>query len=851
MSRNLRSAIAGVTQNKRVKAIALEVIGGKASVKLVGSSQVLYGLSITGGTVIAGQEIYVDYTTGQPVVHSYQEQTVSNTITRAKPRIITTDPDFPGSGSSSQHTHNENQIIDLIHDAQYIRGIAIDSSGSPTDKQALVYDITTNKIVFENVETSGSPTSFAVELITSLYLMAAFNESDDNSLYLLYSKDGITWNDFPKKPVYQEVTIGIRDPGICYYRGKWYVAYTCTNAPYYQFKIIQSSDLINWSLLVTLDARSMGQASAVMSWAPEWFIDDADDSVHLFLSVSDSDHLGMHLFETHPTNAGWTTWSDLLQITGTSFPTAMIDPFIVKIGSIYYLWYKDEVTLHIEYAISTSLTSGYTTIESGDWAGWGDHREGESLVQVSANLWRIYYDHYVQNGLYYSESDDLFDTWSTPSLITTTDVMSHPTVLMVRDLAALSDVLTAINLPPFDGVNYGIKDGEYIEITNTGGSPLVTNAAYGAVVKRTTTQAVETATPTAISFDSEVRDDGGFYSSANPTRFTAIADGWYVFSSTCRWAGANSYGRRLYARLNGTTELSGTSVISDPDHNDPRQNVSGIYYLSENDYIEFMLDQNSGGTINIQANSYGSIVFVLNGIADAPSDGTEYVRKDAGWVENTGGSGGATVFTDLTDVPAAYTDQGGKLVKVNAEETGLEFVVPSAGDGDVVGPEGATTGELALFDGPTGKLIKGGGILDIGAGHITILPLSYVSIGQGDWTISNHDSSYYRSYLSQATPANFDNISYNAYLAAGTYSFLLYYHKNTTGGIMDIDIDAIEVGSIDQYSSSLIWNARSLITGINIATAGLKEIKLRMDGKHASSSDYKGWCTYLALWRTG
>jgi hypothetical protein len=245
-----------------------------------------------------------------------------------------------------------------------LRGRALKNPLTLSDKHLLKWSHANQQfepgfVDWDEIENKPSVTD---SLVTSLYLMAAFNEDDDNSLYLLYSKDGITWNDFPKKPVYQEATIGIRDPGICYYHGKWYVSYTDTNAPYYQFKIIESSDLINWSLLVTLDARSMGQASATLAWAPEWFIDDADDSVHLFLSVSDSDHLGMHLFETHPTNAGWTTWSNLLQITGTSFPSAMIDPFIVKIGSIYYLWYKDEVTLHIEYATSTSLTSGYTTI---------------------------------------------------------------------------------------------------------------------------------------------------------------------------------------------------------------------------------------------------------------------------------------------------------------------------------------------------------------------------------------------------------------------------------------------------------------------------------------------------------
>lgn len=37
---------------------------------------------------------------------------------------------------------------------------------------------------------------------------------------------------------------------------------------------------------------------------------------------------------------------------------------------------------------------------------------------------------------------------------------------------------------------------------------------------------------------------------------------------------------------------------------------------------------------------------------------------------------GAVVFTDLSDVPAAYTGHGGKLVRVNAGATALEFVDP-------------------------------------------------------------------------------------------------------------------------------------------------------------------------------
>jgi hypothetical protein len=41
--------------------------------------------------------------------------------------------------------------------------------------------------------------------------------------------------------------------------------------------------------------------------------------------------------------------------------------------------------------------------------------------------------------------------------------------------------------------------------------------------------------------------------------------------------------------------------------------------------------------------------------------------------------GGAESFVDLDDVPAAYTDQAGKVLAVNAEENALEFITPSSG----------------------------------------------------------------------------------------------------------------------------------------------------------------------------
>ena len=64
---------------------------------------------------------------------------------------------------------------------------------------------------------------------------------------------------------------------------------------------------------------------------------------------------------------------------------------------------------------------------------------------------------------------------------------------------------------------------------------------------------------------------------------------------------------------------------------------------------------------------------------------------------HAGGGGGATVFTDLTDTPSAYTSKAGYMPVVNSGETALEFVTAvQAFDG---GSFGDTYSDTVDFDG--------------------------------------------------------------------------------------------------------------------------------------------------------
>src|SRR5262245_11899135 len=60
----------------------------------------------------------------------------------------------------------------------------------------------------------------------------------------------------------------------------------------------------------------------------------------------------------------------------------------------------------------------------------------------------------------------------------------------------------------------------------------------------------------------------------------------------------------------------------------------------------------------------------------------EVLYDGAAWNPTTLGMSGASAFTDLSDVPASYTGEALKTVRVNAGETGLEFTTATGGASD-------------------------------------------------------------------------------------------------------------------------------------------------------------------------
>jgi hypothetical protein len=114
------------------------------------------------------------------------------------------------------------------------------------------------------------------------------------------------------------------------------------------------------------------------------------------------------------------------------------------------------------------------------------------------------------------------------------------------------------------------------------------------------------------------------------------------------------------------------------------------------------VEENSAGTI-----SAGTINFVSGATITENPAGTAEVTITGGGVDVE--DGGVSVVTgasilNFTGAGVTATDAGGGQVNVDIPGGG------GGGSGDVVGPAGATSDALAIYDGATGKLIKNSGI---------------------------------------------------------------------------------------------------------------------------------------------
>ena len=136
----------------------------------------------------------------------------------------------------------------------------------------------------------------------------------------------------------------------------------------------------------------------------------------------------------------------------------------------------------------------------------------------------------------------------------------------------------------------------------------------GARVYDASDQTIANATGTAVAFDTEMYDTGGFHdNSTNNSRLTAPVSGYYIITGHIRFYGNATGIRWISIREGGDTGIA-RQYNSSPGAGDIVLSVATIYYLAASEYVELMVYQDSGGNLDTRTVSDYAVRFAINRI---------------------------------------------------------------------------------------------------------------------------------------------------------------------------------------------------------------------------------------------
>lgn len=260
--------------------------------------------------------------------------------------------------------------------------------------------------------------------------MVAFSNASDRDMDVYESGDATSFQ-LVQHSAYRPPSGLVRDPSIFKNTdGLYYVTYTTADGANIGFA--RSPDRINWTSMGTypvpfccafmpgtgdgvgfVNLPGTGSAGSsdgpslspfvTKAWAPEWFVDG--DRVNVILSLSTGG--GFVPYMMTALDPSLRLWSLPVPLAGIG--ADHIDTTVVKVGSTYHAFTKNETRKVIEHAVASSAAGPYSFVPSGDW---GTMLEGPALAQLPNGAWRIYLDAYTEGKYLYSDSTDGLQTWS-------------------------------------------------------------------------------------------------------------------------------------------------------------------------------------------------------------------------------------------------------------------------------------------------------------------------------------------------------------------------------------------------------------------------------------------------------
>lgn len=278
---------------------------------------------------------------------------------------------------------------------------------------------------------AASITTFVAFLIVSeqacadRFLLATFNNSEQK-LRVLDSTNAASFEGYGNGINYTPPAgNALRDPSLVFYRGRYLLCHTAGNfGGVNYFSVLTSPDAKTWTHLVDVSMASIGNVR--WTWAPEWFLDD-NGSLHVLVSASTTEQITIKhtIYELHPLDPNdLRYWSTPAPITGpVAFPpwtesdtwVGTYDPYVVKRGNAYWLFFFNVRSSTIELARSTdALTGPYEPQRTNNWQGIGTYKEGPSVLYLGGGRWRMIYADAINSFLSYTDSTNNWHSWSSP-----------------------------------------------------------------------------------------------------------------------------------------------------------------------------------------------------------------------------------------------------------------------------------------------------------------------------------------------------------------------------------------------------------------------------------------------------
>ncbi|MFD6391688.1 hypothetical protein [Nocardia sp. NPDC060259] len=260
------------------------------------------------------------------------------------------------------------------------------------------------------------------------YTMTAFRADSDTTLAVYESTDGTDFTAVSEHAFTPPSGL-VRDPSILLHSdGIYYLTYTIAGDAT-AIGLAHSLDRITWTALGNIPMLVPGRLEG--AWAPEWYA-DAAGRVGIIVSLTGGRGFTPHLLI--PLDAGLTTWAPPVPLLGLGpgKPGSLgyIDTTLVRLAGRVFAFVKNEDSKLIELAVADRPIGPYTFVATGDWAGWGGPREGQSVVRLPDGGHRIYLDAYLDGRYFFSDSYDGFRSWSPPTeLPGLSGVVRHGTVL--------------------------------------------------------------------------------------------------------------------------------------------------------------------------------------------------------------------------------------------------------------------------------------------------------------------------------------------------------------------------------------------------------------------------------------